>query len=100
MIQGIGAGFVPDVLNGGIIDKIIQVSDAQAYETATALCKKEGILAGISCGAACFAAINIAREMKPDQIVVTIFPDSGERYLSKLNEDWLRENGLLDESTV
>jgi len=82
MIQGIGAGFIPDVLNRGIIDEVIQVSDEDAYHTASELCRKEGILAGISCGAACFAALRIAKKMRPEETIVVVFPDSGERYLS------------------
>jgi cysteine synthase len=82
MIQGIGAGFVPQVLNRDLIDKIIQVSDEDAYETSRRLCREEGIFSGISAGAACFAAIEVARKMNPDQTVVVMLPDSGERYLS------------------
>lgn len=82
LIQGIGAGFVPEVLNLSLVDEIIKVSDEDAYETASRLCRLEGIFAGISGGAACFAALGVAKGMKPDQTVVVIFPDSGERYLS------------------
>ncbi|MBI4844806.1 MAG: cysteine synthase A [Nitrospirae bacterium] len=81
-IQGIGAGFVPDILNKRIIDEIIQVSDEDAYETARALIRKEGILCGISSGANFFAAQKIAARLGRGKKVVVIFPDSGERYLS------------------
>ncbi|MBP9733812.1 MAG: cysteine synthase A [Candidatus Omnitrophica bacterium] len=82
-IQGIGAGFVPSILNTGIIDEIIQVKDEDAGRVARDLAKKEGILAGISCGAALWAALEVAKrpENKGKQIVV-ILPDTGERYLS------------------
>lgn len=82
-IQGIGAGFVPDVLNTKIYDEIIKVSNENAFETAREVAKKEGILVGISSGAALFAAITLARqpENKGKKIVV-ILPDTGERYLS------------------
>lgn len=81
-IQGIGAGFVPKVLNRGIIDKIITVSDEDAYRTAKLLAKKEGLLVGISSGANAYAAIQVAEEFAPEARVVTILPDTGERYIS------------------
>ena len=82
-IQGIGAGFVPDVLNTEIIDEIITVTDEAAFETGRRLAKTEGILGGISSGAAAWAALEAARrpENQGKQIVV-ILPDTGERYLS------------------
>ena len=82
-IQGIGAGFIPSVLNTQIIDEIITVTNEQAFETARDLAKMEGILCGISSGAATFAALQVARrqENQGRQIVV-IIPSTGERYLS------------------
>ncbi len=82
-IQGIGAGFVPDVLNTKIIDEIITVTNEQAFETAQKLAGLEGILCGISSGAAAWAALELARrpENQGKQIVVAL-PDTGERYLS------------------
>lgn len=82
-IQGIGAGFVPEVLNTDIIDEIITVTNEQAFETARDLARLEGILCGISSGAAVWAALEMARrpESRGKQIVV-ILPDTGERYLS------------------
>lgn len=80
-IQGIGAGFVPKTLDRSIIDKIICVDDEQAFATARLLAQREGILAGISSGAAMMAAIKIAQEVERANIVV-ILPDTGERYLS------------------
>ncbi len=80
-IQGIGAGFVPKTLDRTIIDKIICVDDEQAFATARLLAHREGILAGISSGAAMMAAIKIAQEVEKANIVV-ILPDTGERYLS------------------
>lgn len=82
MIQGIGAGFIPDVLNRDIIDEIITVDDQEAYKTAKRLSREEGIFAGLSCGAACFGALKVAKALGPGKTVVTVFPDSGERYLS------------------
>jgi len=82
-IQGIGAGFIPDVLNVKIIDEIIQVSNEDAGLIAGKLAKQEGILAGISSGAAVFAAMEIARRKEyKGKLIVVILPDTGERYLS------------------
>lgn len=81
-IQGIGAGFVPDVLNKDIFDEIIQVSDEAAFETTRKLIREEGILCGISSGANFVAAQNVAEELGPGKKVVVVFCDTGERYLS------------------
>jgi cysteine synthase A len=82
-IQGIGAGFVPEVLRMELVDEIIQVSNEDAGETARRLAREEGILVGISSGAAAWAALQVAgREENHGKIVVAIMPDSGERYLS------------------
>ena len=89
-IQGIGAGFVPKVLNKSIIDEIIQVSSDNAAETVRKLAKQEGILAGISCGAALWAALEVAkRKENKGKVIVVILPDTGERYLST----WLFQEG-------
>ena len=82
-LQGIGAGFVPKVLNTEVYDDIITVDESEAYECARLIGKKEGFLVGISSGAAAFAAIELARlpENKGKNIVV-ILPDTGDRYLS------------------
>ena len=82
MIQGIGAGFVPEVLNRDLIDEIIPVDDQEAYQMAKRLSKEEGIFAGLSSGAACVAALKVAKQLGSGKTVVVIFPDSGERYLS------------------
>ena len=87
-IQGIGAGFVPEVLNTGAIDEIMQVTDENAARTARRLAREEGILAGISSGAAAWAAMQVAQRLDKDKAVVTLLPDTGERYLS---------TGLFDE---
>ncbi len=81
-IQGIGAGFKPNVLNLGLIDQILPVSDEDAFKFSGRLGKEEGFLVGISSGAACFAANELAKELGPGKNVVVILPDTGERYFS------------------
>jgi len=81
-IQGIGAGFVPDVLNTQVIDEIIQVADDVARETTRRLAREEGILCGISSGAAAWAALQVAQRLGEGKVVITLLPDTGERYLS------------------
>ena len=81
-IQGIGAGFKPKVLNMDIVDSIHPVSDEDAFHFSQRLAKEEGLLVGISSGAACFAAYKLAEEMGPDKNIVVVLPDTGERYFS------------------
>ncbi len=86
-IQGIGPGFIPDVLQTEVIDEIVQVSDEDAAKTLLRLAREEGILAGISSGAATYAALQLAKkEENTGKLIVVILPDTGERYLSM---DWI-----------
>jgi cysteine synthase A len=85
MIQGIGAGFVPDVLNRDVIDEVIQVTNDEAFDMAKRLAKEEGIFAGISSGAAAAAAVKMAKqEENADKLIVVILPDTAERYISTI----------------
>ena len=82
-LQGIGAGFVPDTLDTSVYDEIITVNEDDAYKTGNSLAKKEGILVGVSSGAAAFAALKLAlRTENEGKIIVVLLPDTGERYLS------------------
>ncbi|WP_159888021.1 cysteine synthase A [Paenibacillus puerhi] len=81
-IQGIGAGFVPDILNTSLYDAVIPVENDDAFETSRRVAKEEGILGGISSGAAIFAALKVAKELGAGKRVVAVVPSNGERYLS------------------
>ena len=81
-IQGIGAGFIPEVLNTKIIDEIIKVKNEDAFSTSRRLVREEGIFAGISSGAALWAALALAKRLSEEKKIVVILPDTGERYLS------------------
>ncbi|MDZ7604970.1 MAG: pyridoxal-phosphate dependent enzyme [Cyclobacteriaceae bacterium] len=81
-IQGIGAGFIPEILNLGIIDEILTVENEDAFEISKQLARQEGILAGISSGACVWAALEIAKRAGHGKTVLTVLPDTGERYMS------------------
>lgn len=91
-IQGIGAGFKPDILDMSLVDEVLQVTDEEAMEMAPRVAREEGIICGISCGAAMTAALKIAaRPEAAGKTIVVILPDSGERYLSSPMFDYARE---------
>lgn len=81
-IQGIGAGFIPEIMDMSLVDEVMTVTNDQSMETARRLCKDEGIFAGISCGAACYCALRYAKRLGVGKDLVVVLPDTGERYLS------------------
>ena len=96
LIDGIGEDFMPKTVWWDYIDEIVKVDDKSAYHATLELARKESIFTGSSGGAAAAGARRLAETLPQDSLVVTLFPDSGDRYLSKLNDEWLREKGLLD----
>ncbi|MFB3788889.1 MAG: cysteine synthase A [bacterium] len=81
-IQGLGAGFIPKIMDMSLVDEVMTVNNDQAMETARRLCREEGIFAGISGGAACYCAVQQAQKLGPGKDLVVVLPDTGERYLS------------------
>jgi cystathionine beta-synthase len=96
LIDGIGQSYIPESYWPEYIDEVLTVDDRTAYDEVFALARSEGIFTGSSGGAAVFGAREVARRLPDDALVVTLLPDSGERYLSKLNSEWLSERGLYD----
>ncbi|HEY2292593.1 MAG TPA: cysteine synthase family protein [Thermoanaerobaculia bacterium] len=96
LIDGIGEDFMPSTVWWDYIDEIVTIDDKTAYRATMELARRESIFTGSSGGAAAAGARQVAQRLGADGLVVTLFPDSGERYLSKLNKDWMREKGLLD----
>ncbi len=94
LIDGIGEDFLPSTVWWDHIDEVVAVDDETAYRATMELARKEAIFCGSSSGAAAAGARRLAEGLGKDGLVVTLFPDSGERYLSKLNETWMREHGL------
>jgi cystathionine beta-synthase len=94
-VEGIGEDFLPSNLDLNLLDEIVVVSDRDAFQTARRLAAEEGIISGGSSGSAAFAALQVAKRLKKDQVVVTILPDTGRNYLTKFySDDWMRQNGF------
>jgi len=93
MIEGIGEDFITTTVDFSMIDRIVSVSDQQAFDTARELVKKEAIFSGSSAGAAIYGALEVAKELSPENVMVVLLPDSGKNYLSTLyNDTWMKEN--------
>lgn len=100
-VEGIGEDIVPGTLDFDYVDRVIQVGDRESFLMARRLVREEGLFCGGSSGTAMWAALQVAREADPDDVIVVILPDSGSRYLSKVfNDDWMRENRFLDYSLL
>src|SRR3990170_3010240 len=96
-VEGIGEDFVPSTLDLSLIHEVVKVDDAEAFLWTRRLVREEGIFCGGSSGAALAGALKYAQALGPERLVVTVFPDSGSRYLSKVfNDDWMREHGFLE----
>jgi cystathionine beta-synthase len=100
LIDGIGEDFLPGSVWMDVIDEVVTIDDPAAYKALFELARKEAIFTGSSGGAAVAGARQVARRLPDDALVVTLLPDSGERYLSKLNAEWLRAQGLLGEDAT
>jgi cystathionine beta-synthase len=96
LIDGIGEDLLPESIWMQYVDEVITIDDRTAYQTVFELCQTEAIFTGSSGGAAAAGARLVARDLPESACVVTLFPDSGERYLSKLNQDWMQRHDLLD----
>lgn len=95
-VEGIGEDFIPSTLDLSLVDEVVQVDDAESFQWTRRLVREEGIFCGGSSGSALAGTVKTARGLGPDRLVVTIFPDSGSRYLTKVfNDDWMREHGFL-----
>src|SRR6266571_7917098 len=95
-VEGVGEDFMPGTMDIKIVDQIVQVTDKQSFVAARRLAREEGILVGGSSGLALHAALEVARERGPDEVIVVLFPDTGRNYLSKFfNDEWMRQNGYL-----
>lgn len=96
LVEGIGEDFWPTTYDGSVVDRVIMVSDADSFHSARRIALEEGLLVGGSTGTAVWAALHLQRELSPADVVVTLVPDSGRGYLSKLyNDEWMADHGFL-----
>jgi cystathionine beta-synthase len=104
LVEGVGRGddFMPGAYDGSVVDQVIPIPDAESFELTRRLAREEGLLVGPSCGMAAAAALQVARDLPAEAVVVVILPDGGRGYLAKVfNDDWMRNYGFLeDESGV
>ena len=99
LVEGVGEDFWPTAYDRGIADAIVAVSDKDSFQMTRRLAREEGLLVGGSCGMAVVAALEVARRLGPDDVVVVLLPDSGRGYLSKIfSDEWMSSHGFLDES--
>ncbi|MGW4808378.1 cystathionine beta-synthase [Kitasatospora sp. NPDC004272] len=100
LVEGVGEDFWPTAYDRGVADRIVAVSDKDSFQMTRRLAKEEGLLVGGSCGMAVVAALEVARELGPDDVVVVLLPDGGRGYLSKIfNDDWMADYGFLPTAT-
>jgi cystathionine beta-synthase len=97
LIEGVGEDIIPGTIDFNLIDDVVQVGDRDGFRTARRLAREEGIFSGSSAGMTMFGALQLAPTLGPDDLMVVLIPDTGERYLSKVyNDEWLRKNQLLE----
>ena len=95
-VEGVGEDFMPGTMELKLVDQVVQVTDKQSFTAARRLAREEGILVGGSSGMALHAALEVARDRGPEDVIVVLFPDTGRNYLSKFfNDEWMRQNGFL-----
>ncbi|MBT2438552.1 cystathionine beta-synthase [Streptomyces sp. ISL-36] len=100
LVEGVGEDFWPTAYDATVTDRIVAVSDKDSFQMTRRLAKEEGLLVGGSCGMAVVAALEVAREVGPDDIVVVLLPDSGRGYLSKIfNDEWMADYGFLEDTS-
>ncbi|WP_344522718.1 cystathionine beta-synthase [Streptomyces albiaxialis] len=98
LVEGVGEDFWPEAYDRGVTDEIVAVSDKDSFQMTRRLAKEEGLLVGGSCGMAVVGALEVARRLGPDDVVVVLLPDSGRGYLSKIfNDEWMNDYGFLEE---